>query len=217
MNIRVATQNDISQLTHLKKPQKEHHVKMFHDNQIKRLDEMEKGESIYLVIEDDNLIVAHLLLKLQGIPTEPGNPNMNDLYVLEEKRNLGIGSKLVKEAEKIEEAVKLFSEAEKYETNPVLLERIQELKQSKQVQNVDTKDLKSFFSEHSIIGKKLVSTSEDGDVFVVRLKEFPVEQMPEFAKQKLLGSIKAVLVQEKYKSVRIVDDVSGKELLVVEK
>jgi len=101
MNIRVATQNDISQLTYLKKPQKEHHVKMFHDNQIKRLDEMEKGESIYLVIEDDNLIVAHLLLKLQGIPTEPGNPNMNDLYVLEEKRNLGIGSKLVKEAEKI--------------------------------------------------------------------------------------------------------------------
>lgn len=83
MNIRVATQDDISQLTHLKKPQKEHHVKMFHDNQIKRLDEMEKRESIYLVVEDDNLIVAHLLLKLQGIPTEPGYPNMNDLYVLE--------------------------------------------------------------------------------------------------------------------------------------
>lgn len=101
MKIRTATPDDIPQLTHLKKPQKERHVKMFHDNQIKRLDGMVKEEEIYLVVEDNGQIIAHLLLKLHGIPTEPGYPNMNDLFVLENKRNMGIGSILVKEAEKI--------------------------------------------------------------------------------------------------------------------
>lgn len=101
MQIRTATSNDISQLTYLKKPQKEHHVKMFHNNQLNRLDEMEKGKALYLVAEEDNKIIAHLLLKLNGIPTEPGYPNMNDLYVSEEKRNMGIGSELVREAERI--------------------------------------------------------------------------------------------------------------------
>ena len=69
MKIRRATAKDIPQLTYLKKPQKENHVKIFHDNQIKRLDKIEKGEVIYLVVEDDNQIIAHLLLKLHGIPT----------------------------------------------------------------------------------------------------------------------------------------------------
>lgn len=123
---------------------------------------------------------------------------------------------VLKEAGKIDEAIKLFSEAEKHETNPVLIERIQELKESKSVKNESTKDLKSFFSEHPIMGNKLVSTSVDGDTFVVRLKEFPVEHMPEFAKQKLLGSIKSVLTQGEYRKVKILDDQTGKELIVVE-
>ncbi len=101
MKIRTATLGDISQLTHLKRPQKEHHVKMFHDNQLKRLKEVENGEALYLIAEEERKIVAHLLLKLKGITTESGYPNMNDLYVLEEKRNFGIGSELVKEAERI--------------------------------------------------------------------------------------------------------------------
>jgi phosphinothricin acetyltransferase len=101
MNIRRATSQDIEQLTRLKKPQKVHHVKKFHDNQIKRLDDMEKGEAIYLVAEEDGQIIAQLLLKMNGTAYEPDYPNMNDLYVSEEKRGMGIGSKLINEAERI--------------------------------------------------------------------------------------------------------------------
>lgn len=38
---------------------------------------------------------------MNGIPSEPDYPNMNDLYVSEEKRGIGIGSKLINEAERI--------------------------------------------------------------------------------------------------------------------
>lgn len=101
MHIRRATENDISQLTHLKKPQKEHHVQMFHDNQIKRLKDMEEGTVVYLVLEHDDNIIAHILLKLHGIPTESDYPNINDLYVAEEERDKGFGSMLIQEAERI--------------------------------------------------------------------------------------------------------------------
>jgi GNAT superfamily N-acetyltransferase len=101
MNIRRATENDIVQLTELKNPQKEKHREMFHANQLKRLAEMSKDEVIYLVAEEDGQIIAHVLLKMYGIASEPDCPNINDVYVVEGKRNQGVGTKLLHEAERI--------------------------------------------------------------------------------------------------------------------
>ncbi len=92
---------DIPELTELKKPQKEEYRKKFYENQINRLKEMENDESIYLVGEMNNKIIAHLLLKLKGIPSESGYPNINDLYVAEQERNKGYGSELISKAEEI--------------------------------------------------------------------------------------------------------------------
>ena len=74
---------------------------MFQSNQLERFSAMEKGEVVYLVADDSGKVVGHLLLKLHGIPTEPNFPNMNDIYVLEEMRNIGIGTELIKTAENI--------------------------------------------------------------------------------------------------------------------
>lgn len=137
MKIRIATSEDISHLTHLKKPQKEYHVKIFHDNQIKRLKDMENEEAIYLVAEEDNKIIAHLLLKMNGTSYEPAYPNMNDLYVAEEMRNMGIGSKLIQEAEKItkQKGYRKISLA----VNPTLNPKAKELYERLGYQQTDTK------------------------------------------------------------------------------
>ncbi len=99
MKIRPATPADIEELTHLKKPKFERHRHVFHQNQLERLKEMEEGKVVYLVAEESGVLVAHVLLKLNGIPTEPGYPNINDLHVLEERQNKGIGTKLLAEVE----------------------------------------------------------------------------------------------------------------------
>lgn len=99
MIIRNATPNDIEPLALLKKPKIERHLNMFRENQINRLDQMAKGEVIYLLAEDNDQIIGHVLLKLSGTETEPGYPDINDLYVLEEKRGQGVGTKLIEAAE----------------------------------------------------------------------------------------------------------------------
>lgn len=101
MNIRQATKQDIEQLTELKKPQQEHHRRLFHDNQIRRLQEMKEGKVVYLVGEEAGNIIAHVLIKLQGIPTEEHYPNINDLYVSESYLNKGFGSQLIHTCERI--------------------------------------------------------------------------------------------------------------------
>ncbi len=103
MKIRTATTNDLSQLTHLKNPETERDVKLIQELHLRRLDELKNEEILYLVAEEGNQIIAHVLFKINGIPTELGYPNMSDLYVVDEKRNLGIGTALVQEGEKIAE------------------------------------------------------------------------------------------------------------------
>lgn len=137
MNIRLATTADIAQLTELKKPQKEEHRKKFFQNQIKRLQEMEEGKVIYLVGEEDGKIIAHLLLQLQGIPTEAGCPNINDLYVSEDVRSKGYGSELLQKAEEIakEKGFTKISLA----VNPTLNPRAKTLYEKLGYQQTDTK------------------------------------------------------------------------------
>ena len=62
---------------------------------------MDDGSVIYLLVEENDEILAHVLLKLKGIETEPGYPNINDLYVKKERRREGIGTKLIAEVEKL--------------------------------------------------------------------------------------------------------------------
>jgi GNAT superfamily N-acetyltransferase len=101
MEIRRATKTDIPQLTQLKKPKSEEYRKIFAENQQKRLCEMEEGKAVYLVAEEDHRLVGHLFLKFYGSQTEPGYPNMQDLYVDESKRSEGIGTYLIYKAEEI--------------------------------------------------------------------------------------------------------------------
>lgn len=100
MLIRTVTPQDIEELALLKKPKLERHHEIFRQNQLERLQQMEEGSVVYLVVEDAGKLVAHVLLRLEGMETEPGFPNINDLHVLEERRNEGIGTKLLSEAEK---------------------------------------------------------------------------------------------------------------------
>ncbi len=127
---------------------------------------------------------------------------------------------LLKEAGDEEEAIKLFSDAEKYEKNPVLLKRIRELMGVTPVHNHEAGEmatLEGYLKNHSIIGPKLVEFKGDRDKATVRLKDFPVDKMPEFAKQKLIGSLKSVLAHGKYSIVNFVDSDSGSQLLEVSK
>jgi ribosomal protein S18 acetylase RimI-like enzyme len=101
MKIRTATKDDTPQLIELKNPHNQEHKKIFLDIQTKRIQEMEDGRSVYLVAEKEHVIVGHIYLNLHGTPTEPGYPNMSDLYVAEKDRHQGIGSSLVHEAERI--------------------------------------------------------------------------------------------------------------------
>lgn len=65
---------------------------------------------------------------------------------------------ILKEQGKLEEARKYFIEAEQYETNPVLLNRISELKEDQKSiirSHSNTNNLRSFFENHEIIKNKL--------------------------------------------------------------
>jgi len=69
-----------------------------------------------------------------------------------------------------------------------------------------------YISQHSIAGPKLAHFETEGDILKVYLKEFPMEQMPEFAKQKFLAPIKEVLVDSPLKAVDLIDQESGKTM-----
>lgn len=78
--------------------------------------------------------------------------------------------------------------------------------------------IEQYFSTHPIIGPKMKKIVwPDATNVEVRVKDFPVEQMPEFAKQKFLSSASTALkIMPEKITIRLVDDASGKMLLQLE-
>ncbi|MFN8388740.1 MAG: tetratricopeptide repeat protein [Bdellovibrionota bacterium] len=75
-----------------------------------------------------------------------------------------------------------------------------------------------FFASHPIVGPKLKGIAwPELNTAIVRLENFPVDQMPPFAREKFLGSMKQKLSGLPNKvTVKLVDADSGAELLTVE-
>jgi tetratricopeptide (TPR) repeat protein len=77
--------------------------------------------------------------------------------------------------------------------------------------------IEQFFKDHQIIGPALVSTSwVSSNTVDIRLKDFPVEKMPPFAKQAFIGKTKAKLADlPEQIEMRLVDDATGQEMLSI--
>ena len=84
------------------------------------------------------------------------------------------------------------------------------------IQAVSKKDLENYFIRHQIIGPKLVSHSWKENTLNLELKEFPVDKMPAFAKTKFISGINEVVGDKGY-IVRILDSISKKELMLIDK
>jgi predicted N-acetyltransferase YhbS len=89
MIIRYANQNDIQQLTSIKRPTDEHRAR-FAEIHANRLAQAPEGKAVYLVAEDAGEIVGHVFLKFYGSETDPDYPNLEDLYVREDRRGSSI-------------------------------------------------------------------------------------------------------------------------------
>lgn len=100
MIIRPAQSSDLPQLIS---------IKGFNDKYRRWLDETHKHrfieaaaeKAIYLVAEADEELVGHVFIKLYGSEAEPDYSNIEDLYVRDDMRNLGIGSLLLAETERL--------------------------------------------------------------------------------------------------------------------
>ena len=92
MKIRLATNEDISAITLIKKI--EDPIRY-----TKRVIESNQGRSAYLVAEQDNRVIGQVFLKYYGTDMYPTYPNMEDLFVDEEFRTQGIGTLLINECE----------------------------------------------------------------------------------------------------------------------
>ncbi len=97
MNIRPATEHDIPELLTLKP----NHEEFIYRG---RLKEMSRGESVFLVAEDDGHLVGMSLLCYYGKATYPQYPDIRDIYVHEGKRSAGIGSELIHICEELSRA-----------------------------------------------------------------------------------------------------------------
>ena len=94
MNIRLATENDIPQLNQLKQ-------RTDTERYQKRVKDTQEGNAAYLIAAENGEILGHLFLKFYGTPRDPDYPNMEDLFVREDLRGKGLGTKLIKESERI--------------------------------------------------------------------------------------------------------------------
>src|SRR5262249_21893741 len=75
-----------------------------------------------------------------------------------------------------------------------------------------------YFRNHPIIGKKIRSIQwPDATTAVIALDNFPVEQMPPFAREKFLSNAKQALGALPTKvTVKLVDADSSRELITIE-
>jgi ribosomal protein S18 acetylase RimI-like enzyme len=64
-----------------------------------RLDEQEKGKSLYLIAFQDEKPVGHVYIKLKGSEEYHNSSALQDLYVSTKFRRKGIGGKIIQEAE----------------------------------------------------------------------------------------------------------------------
>jgi len=101
MTIRPAIIQDIPQLSTLKKPKNEEHRLVYETFARKHVESSKPEEFAFLVLEDEGKILGHVFLQFNGNETEPGYPNMQDLFIAEELRNKGLGQKLIQECERI--------------------------------------------------------------------------------------------------------------------
>lgn len=102
MELREALPLDIEALISLKRPRLELHRQIFAEIQRKRFLAVNEGEAIYLVAYD-GAVVGHVYLQLRGTQTAREYPDINDLYVQDDKRGQGIGTQLIRECERIAE------------------------------------------------------------------------------------------------------------------
>ncbi len=99
--IRSARSEDTPQLSRLKRPKDEEHRRNYQVAAQTALEKVKTEDAIFLVIENKNEIVGQVLLRLKGNETEPGYPNMQDLYIVENKRSQGLGKQLIQKCEQI--------------------------------------------------------------------------------------------------------------------
>ena len=175
----------------------------------------------YLVEDpNDKSAQANLALAIGRAGDTPKAIKLLD-KLLKEDKNFVIAlvtkGLLLKEQGKVDEAVKLFTEAESLEKNPVLLARIKELKEgganAEIPEHVNIKDIENYFTTNKVLGPKFVSIASDNKIVTVNLKDFPIEQMPEFAKAKVINSVKQLLDKSDYTSLIMQDEKTKKELL----
>ncbi len=94
MKIRSAKEEDLPKIMKLKDMKDEQRI-------LGRMQKAEEGQVTYLVAEDNGEIIGHVLVKFYGKDSAPEYPDIEDAYVLEKERSKGIGSELIKEAEKV--------------------------------------------------------------------------------------------------------------------
>ena len=181
-----------------------------------------------LVPEDDSAR-SNLALAI----SRSGNPQkalelINKILKKDDKFVIALVTKglILKELGKKEDAKQEFDKAQKIETNPVLLERIAQLKAELDVSRKDMvaddksqspKDFfESYFKTHPVFSSKFVKLKIDGNQVLVNLRDFPVDKMPEMAKAKLNGSLSELLKAKGLKSIKLISEESGVELIKVE-
>jgi ribosomal protein S18 acetylase RimI-like enzyme/fructosamine-3-kinase len=101
MLIRFATLSDIPQLSTLKHPKDESHLQVYKKSAEEKILQAQSNDALFLVLEEERKILGQVFLKLTGNETQPGFPNMQDVYVLEKQRGKGLGKKLIEECERI--------------------------------------------------------------------------------------------------------------------
>lgn len=99
--IRKALKTDQDQLLTLKSVENDRQYELYKKYVTKRVNDLNNADALFLVGEINNEIVAQLLIVFIGIERHPEYPFLEDLHVKESYRNIGIGSRMMQEAERI--------------------------------------------------------------------------------------------------------------------